>query len=601
MKANLFLALTTLAVLANGYQAAAQNTTFTYQGRVLDNATDFNGTGLFKFALVTSTNASSQAAATAHLTGSFVTSCTVVLGGNGYTTPPAVSFSGGGGSGATATATVSGGAVTAITLNLAGTGYTSPPSVIIAPPPPSITYVTYWSNDGTSANGSEPTAAVSVGVSSGLFTVVLGDTTQANMTAINAAVFSQANLQLRIWFNDGVHGSAALSPVQNLTPAPYAVQALNLQGGLQAGHLTSIGNTNGASENFFVGPSGNSTMSGDDNTANGFAALYFNTSGYNNTANGSAALYFNTGGSDNTANGDAALYFNNTGYGNTANGSGALYFNTNGAQNTADGAYALYGNKSGNNNTAAGYYALGNLSSGSGNIALGLNAGSSIFTGNNNIDIGNSGFGDESNVIRIGTSQTKAVFNGIYGGTIASGGALVAVNSSGLLGTSISGLIGLGADLQLSGGAAYHHVEMSGGNATGYLYASYPALSDGIHLGYNYYYDAAGAGHIVNSGGGTSRLSAGYGEISLCCRRRQHRAYNHPVGCDHLRRDGLWHVQQQQRPQRQAGFRAGEPVANPGQSPPTAPQRMELQDGCGHAAHRPHGAGFLFRVQHRHR
>ena len=47
------------------------------------------------------------------------------------------------------------------------------------------------------------------------------------------------------------------------------------------------------------------------------------------------------------------------------------------------------------------------------------------------------------------------------------------------------------------------------------MYGSYPALSDGIHLGYNYYYDSFGAGHINNSGGGTSRISAGYGEIVL--------------------------------------------------------------------------------------
>ena len=187
MKTKLNRLLIALALSASLHQAEAQGTAFTYQGRVSDNGTNFNGTGQFKFALVTSTNASSQATATAHLTGSFVTSCTVVLGGNGYTTPPAVSFSGGGGSGAAATATVSGGAVTAITVNNAGSGYTSTPTVIIAPPPDNITFVTYWSNDGTSVNGSQPTAAVSVGVSSGLFTVVLGDTTLANMTSINAS------------------------------------------------------------------------------------------------------------------------------------------------------------------------------------------------------------------------------------------------------------------------------------------------------------------------------------------------------------------------------------------------------------------------------
>ncbi len=205
----------------------AQSTTFTYQGRVTDNGTNFNGPGSFKFALVTSTNISSQATATAHLTGGFVTSCTVVLGGNGYNTPPTVTLSGGGGSGATATATVSGGVVTAITVNLAGSGYTSPPTVTIAAPPDNITYATYWSNDGTSVAGSEPTAAVGVGVANGLFTVVLGDTTVANMTAIGASLFSQPNLQLRLWFNDGANGSVALSPLQNLTPAPYAIYSAN--------------------------------------------------------------------------------------------------------------------------------------------------------------------------------------------------------------------------------------------------------------------------------------------------------------------------------------------------------------------------------------
>ncbi len=57
---------------------------------------------------------------------------------------------------------------------------------------------------------------------------------------------------------------------------------------------------------------------------------------------------------------------------------------------------------------------------------------------------------------------------------------------------------------------------MSGGNSTGYLYGSYHSiLGDGIHLGYNYYYDAAGAGHVINTGGGTSRITAEYGEIVL--------------------------------------------------------------------------------------
>ncbi len=63
-----------------------------------------------------------------------VTSVTVQDGGRGYTTAPAVSFVGGGGTGATATATISGGVVTAITVGTPGSGYTSPPRVVVASP-----------------------------------------------------------------------------------------------------------------------------------------------------------------------------------------------------------------------------------------------------------------------------------------------------------------------------------------------------------------------------------------------------------------------------------------------------------------------------------
>jgi len=76
--------------------------------------------------------------------------------------------------------------------------------------------------------------------------------------------------------------------------------------------------------------------------------------------------------------------------------------------------------------------------------------------------------------------------------------------------------ITMAGDVALAGGpTSYHHLSLSGGNATGYLYGSFPALGDGVHLGYNYYYDSGGTGHISNTGGGTSRISAEYGEIVL--------------------------------------------------------------------------------------
>jgi hypothetical protein len=66
---------------------------------------------------------------------------------------------------------------------------------------------TYWSNDGTSSGGSEPAAAISLTLTNGLYAVLLGDTTLAGMTQpLNASLFTNADVRLRIWFNDGAHG-----------------------------------------------------------------------------------------------------------------------------------------------------------------------------------------------------------------------------------------------------------------------------------------------------------------------------------------------------------------------------------------------------------
>ena len=85
---------------------------------------------------------------------------------------------------------------------------------------------TYWSNDGTSTSGSEPTNAVSLTVSNGLYSVLLGDTTIPNMTvSIPASVFSNSDVRLRVWFNDGTTGSQLLSPDQRIASVGYAVIA----------------------------------------------------------------------------------------------------------------------------------------------------------------------------------------------------------------------------------------------------------------------------------------------------------------------------------------------------------------------------------------
>src|SRR6202034_2854102 len=59
------------------------------------------------------------------------------------------------------------------------------------------------------------------------------------------------------------------------------------------------------------------------------------------------------------------------------------------------------------------------------------------------------------------------------------------------------------------------HLSLERGNSTGFLYGSYPAFHDGVHLGYNYYADNSGTGQVINNGGGNLRISADYGEIVL--------------------------------------------------------------------------------------
>jgi hypothetical protein len=75
---------------------------------------------------------------------------------------------------------------------------------------------------------------------------------------------------------------------------------------------------------------------------------------------------------------------------------------------------------------------------------------------------------------------------------------------------TVNGDIGLGVQ-----SSDYHHLRIGGGNSDGFLYGSFPHFGDGIHLGYNYFADAAGANHVINPAGGTSRISFQYGALVL--------------------------------------------------------------------------------------
>jgi Chaperone of endosialidase len=159
----------------------------------------------------------------------------------------------------------------------------------------------------------------------------------------------------------------------------------------------------------------------EENTAIGTGALLSNTAGYRNTATGAFALFSNTGATDdpNQPSGDPGSF-------NTANGYQALFNNTTGAANTAVGFWALINNTTGFGNTAIGNVTLSNNSTGNNNIALGNNAGGAVSTANNVIAIGSPG----QNV------DNSCFIGNIFGASVNGGTAMpVSVDADGKLGT----------------------------------------------------------------------------------------------------------------------------------------------------------------------
>ncbi len=150
---------------------------------------------------------------------------------------------------------------------------------------------TYWSNDGTSVNGSEPTAGVSIDVENGLCNVILGDTTLTNMTAIDAAAFANEDLSLRVWFDDGAHGSQLLVMDQPFTSSGFAMRAATADNAAAVdGHAysntwdTTLANMQAAVSNDFHNLGGTETQNLDDvlvqgNDAGGADAVNFGNVG----------------------------------------------------------------------------------------------------------------------------------------------------------------------------------------------------------------------------------------------------------------------------------------------------------------------------------
>jgi len=90
--------------------------------------------------------------------------------------------------------------------------------------------ITHWSNDNTSVAGSEPAVAVVTEVTQGVFNVIIGDVSLANMALLEASIFNvDERVLLRVWFSDNpVSGFEEMSPDRKIAnPALLGSQSLS--------------------------------------------------------------------------------------------------------------------------------------------------------------------------------------------------------------------------------------------------------------------------------------------------------------------------------------------------------------------------------------
>ena len=357
-------------------------------------------------------------------------------------------------------------------------------------------------------------------VSNGLFTTVVD---------FGASAFTGGSNWLEIAVRTNTASSfITLAARQQVTPAPYAIMAesANYLPGLTvqpnaSGAPDVIG---GASDNFVSSDVVGATIAGGG--ATNFAIIGRSGTTYVSYTN-SVTGNFGTvsGGGQNTAGGPHTTV--GGGFDNTASGSDSTV--SGGTHNTASGQDGTV--SGGSENTASGNYST--VSGGFANTASNLDA--TVVGGANNNSGGQfaavgGGYHNfaTTNYATVpgGDNNTASGFASFAAGANAQalhdGSFVWADNTGGTFASTVSnqfsvratGGIRLAGDVQIDN-SAYHYLSLTGGNSLGFLYGSYPALGDGIHLGYNYYADAAGNGHVINTGGATSRISAGYGSISL--------------------------------------------------------------------------------------
>jgi hypothetical protein len=108
-----------------------------------------------------------------------------------------------------------------------------------------VSGVSHWSNDGTSVNGSEPTAYVGAKTINGVVSILLGDTSIENMTAIPYEVFGHPDVRIRVWVSTGEPAFTLLAPDNRMAASGYAMYAAALPDKAITSDMLAIGAVSG--------------------------------------------------------------------------------------------------------------------------------------------------------------------------------------------------------------------------------------------------------------------------------------------------------------------------------------------------------------------
>jgi hypothetical protein len=365
----------------------------------------------------------------------------------------------------------------------------------------------YWKNDGAVTAGEPATA-----VAQGLYSTLLGDTSLANMAAIPPSVFTNSNVNLRVWFSPGSGNPfVQLAPDQRIGASGYA---------LRAAEVDIPGDNNTASGTFAVVGGGQdnsatyewSTVGGGRGSlASGWASTV--SGGYANAATTGYATV--AGGWANTNSGSASFIG-----GGMSNLVTAEYAAVGGGQlNKAEGAYGgIFGGR-GNHivnltltnedpffTYTTGWYSV--ISGGESNIVT--SDWSFVGSGHGNTIAHGSGFssigGGQSN--EVGTNAFFAFIGGGQGNAVGSTFAVVAGGlsnraegfASGVLSGEGNAVIGLTVTETNSDPPFDHH---TGGNNS----AIGGGQSNSITSGQAFI--GGGYANMINTNGGQSFIGGG--------------------------------------------------------------------------------------------